>query len=142
MASRSIFDLDPVVQIKAEAFLTACDREHLDILIYCTYRSGAEQDELYAQGRTKPGKIVTNARAGESYHNWRCAFDFVPLVAGKPAWNDKALYLKAGVIAESVGLEWSGRWQGKLRETAHCQYTAGLTWKDFVAGRKINEQLA
>ena len=105
MASRSLSDLNPIVKAKAEHFLAACKREGLDILIYCTYRSGAEQEVLYEQGRATPGKIVTNARAGQSWHNWRCAFDFVPLVAGKPAWNDKALYLKAGVIAESVGLE-------------------------------------
>jgi peptidoglycan L-alanyl-D-glutamate endopeptidase CwlK len=137
MASRSVFDLHPVVRMKAEAFLTACDREGIDVLIYCTYRSGAEQDELYAQGRTKPGKICTNARAGQSYHNWHCAFDWVPLVGGKPQWNDKALYLKAGVLAESVGLEWAGRWTGKLRETAHCQYTGGLTVNDLIDGKVI-----
>jgi len=137
MASRSLSDLNPIVKAKAEHFLAACKREGLDILIYCTYRSGAEQEVLYEQGRTTPGKIVTNARAGQSWHNWRCAFDFVPLVAGKPAWNDKALYLKAGVIAESVGLEWAGRWTGKLRESAHCQYSGGLSIKDLIDGKVI-----
>lgn len=139
MASRDLDDLHPVVKSKTLQFLHKAAAEGLDILIYCTYRSGAEQEELYEQGRTKPGKIVTNAHAGESLHNWRCAFDFVPLVAGKPAWADKALYLKAGIIAESVGLEWAGRWKGGLREIAHCQYTGGLSWRDFVAGKTLNE---
>lgn len=137
MASRSLSDLNPSVKVKAEAFLAACEKVGLDILIYCTYRSGAEQDGLYEQGRTKPGAIVTNARAGESFHNWRCAFDFVPLGAGKPAWNDKALYLKAGIIAESVGLEWAGRWTGKLKETAHCQYSGGLSVRDLINGKVV-----
>lgn len=137
MASRSLSDLNPIVKVKAEAFLAACEKADLDILIYCTYRSGAEQEVLYEQGRTAPGKIVTNARAGQSWHNWRCAFDFVPLVAGKPAWSDKALYLKAGVIAESVGLEWAGRWTGKLRESAHCQYSGGLSINDLINGKEI-----
>lgn len=137
MASRSLSDLHPVVQQKAEQFLTTCEAQGIDVLIYCTYRSPEEQNGLYAQGRTKPGSIVTNARGGESWHNHRCAFDFVPLVAGKPAWNDKVLYLKAGVIAESVGLEWAGRWTGKLRETAHCQFTNGLTLAQLRAGGKI-----
>ena len=136
MASRSLEDLLPVVRVKALRFEAACQAEGLDILIYCTHRTGAEQDELYEQGRTKPGKIVTNARAGESLHNWRCAFDFVPMVAGKPQWSDKALYLKAGIIAENCGLVWSGRWQGKLREAAHCQYTGGLTLADFRQGKE------
>ena len=137
MASRSLDDLLPVVKRKAEEFRKLCADQGMDILIYCTYRSPEEQDGLYAQGRTKPGKIVTNARGGESFHNYGCAFDFVPLVAGKPAWSDTNLYRKAGVIAESVGLEWAGRWTGSLRETAHCQYTGGLTLAQLKAGGKI-----
>jgi len=137
MASRDLKDLEQAVRIKAEKFIVACEREGLDILIYCTYRSGAEQDELYEQGRTTPGAIVTNARAGESFHNWRCAFDFVPMLAGKPQWGNKALYLKAGIIAESVGLEWAGRWTGKLKETAHCQFSGGLSLRDLQLGKKV-----
>lgn len=137
MASRSLDDLLPVVKRKAEEFRKLCADQGMDILIYCTYRSPEEQNGLYAQGRSKPGKIVTNARGGESWHNHRCAFDFVPLVAGKPAWSDTNLYRKAGVIAESVGLEWAGRWTGSLRETAHCQYTGGLTLAQLKSGVKI-----
>lgn len=137
MASRALSDLTPQTRQRAQQFLDKCKSEGLDILIYCTYRSGEEQNELYAQGRTKPGSVVTNARAGESIHNHRGAFDFVPLVAGKPAWKDSKLYLKAGIIAESVGLEWAGRWKGSLRETAHCQYTGGLTLEQLKSGAKI-----
>ena len=137
MASRSLDDLLPVVKRKAEEFRKLCADHGMDILIYCTYRSPEEQNGLYAQGRSKPGKIVTNARGGESWHNHRCAFDFVPMVAGKPAWGDTNLYRKAGVIAESVGLEWAGRWTGSLRETAHCQYTGGLTLAQLKSGVKI-----
>lgn len=136
MASRSLDDLTPHTKQLAQAFLNACHEADIDILIYCTYRSPEEQNALYAQGRTERGKIVTNARAGESYHNYRCAFDFVPLVAGKPAWDSKDLYNKAGNIAESVGLEWAGRWTGKLRETAHCQYTGGLSIAQLKAGKR------
>lgn len=134
MASRSLDDLLSPAKRRAEKFVASCAEQGLDILIYCTYRSPEEQNELYAQGRTKPGRIVTNARGGDSFHNHRCAFDFVPLVAGKPAWNDSSLYAKAGNIAESVGLEWSGRWSGKLRETAHCQYTGGLKLAELKKG--------
>lgn len=137
MASRSLNDLKPPAKTRAELFLKKCEEAGIDILIYCTYRDGEEQDALYAQGRTKPGKIVTNARAGFSWHNWGLAFDFVPMVAGKPQWGDKTLYAKAGGIAESVGLEWAGRWTGKLRETAHCQYTGGLTFAQLKAGEKV-----
>jgi peptidoglycan L-alanyl-D-glutamate endopeptidase CwlK len=127
MASRSLKDLTPQCQLKAEQFLNSCDKAGIDVLIYCTLRTSEEQNELYAQGRTKPGKIVTNARGGSSFHNYGMAFDFVPIFAGKPAWNDAAMYARCGIIAESIGLEWAGRWTGKLRETAHCQYTEGKT---------------
>lgn len=122
MASRDLNDLLPHVKTLAEAFLHGCEKAGHPVLIYCTYRSNEEQDEMYKIGRTKPGKIVTNARGGQSAHNTREAFDFVPMIGGKPQWNDGALYAKCGAIAESVGLTWSGRWSGKLKETAHCEY--------------------
>lgn len=121
MASRSLSDLNDSTRNKAELFMNACKSAGIDVLIYCTYRSPEEQDELYAQGRSKPGDIVTNARGGQSKHNTREAFDCVPMLNGKPQWSDKASYLKMGVIGESVGLSWAGRWSGKLKETAHFQ---------------------
>jgi peptidoglycan L-alanyl-D-glutamate endopeptidase CwlK len=137
MASRSLAHLNPETRRRAEDFVAKCAGEGVDVLIYCTYRSPQEQDMLYAQGRTtagpnprasKPmGDIVTNARAGQSWHNYGAAFDFVPLVNGKAAWNDKNLYASCGKIAEALGLEWAGRWTGSLRETAHCQFRNGLT---------------
>lgn len=137
MASRSLDDLEPTVRDKAKAFLAACNAEGLDVLIYCTYRSPGEQDRLYKLGRTLPGKIVTNARGGQSWHNFRRAFDFVPMVEGKPQWGDKRLYARCGAIAEDLGLEWAGRWTGSLKETAHCQYRGGLTLAQAAAGKTI-----
>ena len=122
MASRSLKDLTPAMQLKAEAFIEACDTAGIDVLIYCTLRTGAEQDDLYKIGRTIPGKIVTNARAGQSLHNTGQAFDFVPMIHGKPQWGDSVLYARCGIIGEGIGMEWAGRWTGKLRETAHMQY--------------------
>jgi len=135
--SRKIEDLHPRVQVLARKFIEECSKAGVDVLIYSTYRDAASQDALYAQGRTKPGRIVTNARAGQSFHNWRVAFDFVPIVAGKARWDDKEAYAKCGNIAESIGLEWAGRWTGKLRETAHCQFTGGLSLSDFQKGKTL-----
>lgn len=126
MASRSLDDLAPVVKARALAFIDECKRAGLDVLIYCTLRSNDEQNELYQHGRTAPGPIVTNARAGESLHNpdanghaW--AFDAVPLVGGKPAWQNAAMIEKMGRCGELVGLEWAGCWVGALRESVHFQ---------------------
>lgn len=134
--SRNLDDLLPAVQIMAKAFLAACAAHGIEVLITSTYRDGESQDALYAQGRTAPGQRVTNAKAGQSWHNWRCAFDFVPLVNGKAQWNDPALFLRCGKLAESVGLEWAGRWKS-FPELAHCQYTGGLTLADFQAGKTL-----
>jgi len=135
MASRSLKDLQPKVQLMAEEFVENCSQAGIEILIYCTLRSKEEQDALYAQGRTVSGKIVTNARGGDSWHNYGCAFDWVPLVAGKPQWDNQPLYSRAGIIAEGVGLEWAGRWTGKLRETAHCQFRDGRSLDDMKKGK-------
>lgn len=137
MPSRSIDDLHPVVADMCRAFIAACDREGIDVVITSTYRSHEDQNKLYAQGRTAPGKIVTRAKAGESYHNFRVAFDFAPIVHGKIPWDDDDLFKRCGIIAENVGLDWSGRWKGSLREMAHCQYTGGLTLADFQNGKML-----
>ena len=139
--SRQIEDLIPAVQTKARELIQLAKNAGIDLLITSTYRSNEEQAALYAQGRTKPGLIVTNARPGESFHNWRCAFDVVPLKNGKPVWGttgpDGDLWRKIGGMGESVGLEWAGRWTGKMREVAHFQYTGGRTLADLRAGKEI-----
>lgn len=134
--SRNITDLHPKVQELCVDFMAKCKQEGIDVLITSTYRDAASQQALYSQGRTVPGKRVTNAQAGESMHNWKCAFDFVPIVNGKAMWNSTDLFTRCGEIAESVGLEWAGRWT-RFKEMAHCQYTNGLTLKDFQNGKTL-----
>lgn len=132
--SRKIEDLHPKVAAMCQAFVEKCKAEGIDVLITSTYRDFESQNAIYAQGRTKPGKKVTNAKAGKSWHNWRVAFDFVPIVHGKAQWNDTATFVRCGEIAESCGLEWAGRWK-TFKEMAHCQYTGGLTLAQFNAGK-------
>lgn len=137
--SRNIDDLHPHVAKLCVAFIAACKSAGIDALITSTYRDAESQAALYAQGRTTPGHIVTNAKPGQSFHNYRCAFDFVPIVNGKAIWKDDELFEKCGVIAEGVGLEWAGRWHGELREMAHCQWTGGLKLADLQAGAHLSE---
>lgn len=139
--SRKIADLHPRVAAMATRFLTECENRGIDLLVTSTYRDAESQEALYAQGRTVPGKIVTKARAGQSWHNWRVAFDIVPLRAGKPVWGtsgpDGKLWETVGSIGESCGLEWAGRWK-TFKEYAHFQYTGGLTLADFKAGKTLS----
>lgn len=138
--SRDIKDLHPKVQAMANKFLDACKKAGIDVLITSTYRDNESQNELYAQGRTKPGRIVTNAKAGQSWHNYRLAFDVVPIKNGKAVWgttgDDLKLWQKLGAIGKSIGLEWAGDWV-KFKEFPHFQYTGGLTLKDLQQGKMI-----
>lgn len=104
-----------------------CAAEGIDLLIYCTYRSNEEQAAEYAKGRTAPGKIVTYAQPGQSKHNHTIfgvpaslAYDAVPLVGGKAAWNDARLLQRMGELGEQAGLQWAGRWK-RFKETVHFQ---------------------
>jgi peptidoglycan L-alanyl-D-glutamate endopeptidase CwlK len=134
--SRSLSDLNPKVAAMCSEFINRCKDQGIDIIITSTYRDAESQNALYAQGRTTPGKIVTNAKGGQSFHNWKVAFDFCPIVNGKPQWADLALFTKCGEIGESVGLEWAGRWV-KFKELAHLQYTNGLSLHDFQEGKTL-----
>lgn len=134
--SRSLDDLLPQVRAKAALFVAECREHGIDILITSTFRDHESQAAIYAQGRTTPGKRVTNAKPGQSWHNWRCAFDFVPIVAGKAQWSDTATFKRCGAIAKRCGLEWAGDWKS-FPEMAHCQYTGGLTLVDFQAGKTL-----
>lgn len=130
MPSRNIDDLTPDTAAKCRAFIGACKDVGIDVIITSTVRSNQEQAVLYAQGRTAPGNRVTNAGPGHSFHNWHVAFDFVPIVAGKAIWDDAKVWNSCGAIAESVGLEWGGRW--KMRDKPHCQNAQGFTIDDFM----------
>lgn len=137
MNSRDIKELHPKVASMAIHFINECKDQGIDILITSTYRDNESQNLLYAQGRTTAGKKVTNARAGQSFHNYRLAFDFVPIVNGKADWNNLKTFHKCGEIAESIGLEWAGRWKS-FKELAHCQFTNGLTIADLQKGKALN----
>lgn len=115
------------------------------VMLICTYRSNAEQDALYAQGRTKPGRIVTNAKAGKSKHNVTLpdgtpsaeAFDVVPLRGGKPVWgtagdgvddndadddtDDLEVWQRVGEHGVAVGLKWYGSEGSPFKEFPHFQ---------------------
>lgn len=132
--SRDINDLHPHVKQLCQNFIEKCSESGIDVMITSTYRDNESQTALYNQGRTTPGSIVTNAKAGQSYHNHKVAFDFAPLKNGKIDWSDTKLFAKCGEIAESVGLEWAGRWV-KFKELAHCQFTNGLTITDLQNGK-------
>jgi peptidoglycan L-alanyl-D-glutamate endopeptidase CwlK len=111
-----------------------------------TLRTFKEQDDLFAKGRTKlfsaTGKRVgkvTNAKGGQSYHNYGLAIDFCLVIDGKLAswdWqkdfdNDKtADWMEVVNIFKSYGWEWGGEW--KFIDRPHFQKTFGLSTKELL----------
>lgn len=134
--SRKISDLNPFVADLCNKHVKACKADGIELLVTSTYRDKASQAALYAIGRTAPGKIVTRANAGQSFHNYRVAYDVVPLVNGKAVWNDGVLWGKIGAIGKTFGLEWGGDFKA-IKDYPHFQYTGGLTLADFNAGKTI-----
>jgi peptidoglycan L-alanyl-D-glutamate endopeptidase CwlK len=131
--SRKIEDLHPRVAEKCRQFIAQCKVADIDVIITSTYRDDESQNALYAIGRTVPGKKVTNVEGGYSFHNYRVAFDFVPIVNGKAVWNDPTLWNRCGNIAEQLGLEWGGAWES-FPDKPHCQDTNGYNIAQYLTG--------
>ena len=127
----------PAILAFIEASMALTDREGMVVMMRVdnTLRTFPAQDALYAQGRTKPGKIVTNAKAGQSYHNYGLALDFFLLVNGKAVWDiksdfDKDLiadWMEVVRIFKNHGFEWGGDWE--FVDNPHFQMVFGLSWK-------------
>jgi peptidoglycan hydrolase-like protein with peptidoglycan-binding domain len=103
LLSKIDFGLLPEVQAKADLLIEMAGTVGMDIRITEGYRSPERQNELYAQGRTTPGKIVTWAKAGQSYHQSRKAFD-VCFVGSEPYPNDDTKWKRLADIGKSIGL--------------------------------------
>ena len=110
--------IHPRLVEKLNQLVKVCKDNGITIEFSSGYRSFAEQDKLYAQGRTEPGMKVTNARGGYSQHNWGIAADFFldMDVDGDGSKSDDAfnnntaLFDKVGRLAGTVGLGWGGNW--------------------------------
>lgn len=121
----------PKIQRDSERFIKEAKRIlDLDLRITSGYRSIKEQDELYAQGRTKAGQIVTNAKGGESQHNFGIAFDVVDRYRGYDLGKD--WYLLALLWHRIGGKDtgWGGLWKSFI-DKPHFYNDMGYSLKDF-----------
>lgn len=109
--------------------------------VTCGFRTVVEQNLLYNQGRTMPGKIVTNAKGGESIHNYGLAFDFCLIVDKKHAsWEwlrdfdgDKvADWMEFVNLFKAHGYEWGGDWKS-FKDRPHLQKTFGKSVSELRA---------
>jgi peptidoglycan L-alanyl-D-glutamate endopeptidase CwlK len=125
-----IMTLQPNAQRKAREFLIAAQGLPFSYKILSGTRTYSEQDELFAKGRTAPGPRVTNAKGGASNHNFGIAwdvgvFDGGRYLTGATAQENQA-YIGLGnhILANVIGLEWGGNWQGFV-DRPHYQLDTG-----------------
>lgn len=104
-------------------------------------RTMKEQQALYNQGRVTPGPVVTNAKPGQSYHNWGLAIDFALILDGKTAvWDTKTDFDKDKIpdwmevvnVFKAAGWEWGGDWTS-LKDYPHLQKNFGHNWRELLA---------
>ena len=130
--NRAIATLHPEIREQAAQFVNRVEQElGIQLRITSGFRSFAEQDALYAQGRTRPGDVVTNARGGQSNHNYGLAFDVVEVNPnGTVNWNTD--WSAIGRVGQSMGFEWGGAWTSFV-DRPHFQMTFGLSTSQLLA---------
>lgn len=114
MNSRKIDDLDPTVRHICNQHIFECRNRGIELLVTSTWRDFEAQDALYAIGRTvePQRRTVTNARGGQSWHNFKCAYDVVPLVMGKAVWDaTDPLWKMVISVGIAVGAEAGADWK-------------------------------
>lgn len=134
-SAKNIATLDPLARPKFEKFHRLAQATAADL--GCSYvmiggnRTWAEQDALYAIGRTKPGNHVTKAKGGQSNHNFGIAGDFGVFQGGRylddtnPALAAK-VHKACSEHAAACGLEWGGSWK-TFKDLPHYEVATGLT---------------
>ena len=109
-SERVIISLHLRVQDYARSLVHQCAAHGILIQIISGTRTFEEQDFLYAQGRTAPGSIVTNARGGKSNHNYGIAFDVGVFDEAGHYIPESPVYKAVRALGMAMGLEWGGNW--------------------------------
>lgn len=127
--------LHPYVRSPFQSFIEDAENSlNITLRIVQGLRTFKEQDDLYAQGRTKPGAIVTNAKGGQSYHNYGLAIDLVEMKGKDANWNFD--YKKLITFSNKYKLEWGGTW--KFKDLPHFQKIFGYDWR-ILLKRHVNK---
>lgn len=134
--SRDINRLRPDVAANCRRWLELCKEAGLNVLVTQTVRDREYQESLYAQGRTKPGNIVTNSKV-PTFHadSAGLAFDFCKNVKGHE-YDDNAFFHKAAALAKGLGFSWGGDWKSFV-DMPHIQWDNGGKWTSsmILAGK-------
>ncbi|WP_438497192.1 M15 family metallopeptidase [Paenibacillus sp. IHBB 3054] len=143
-SAKRLQGLLPAHRAAAEALIEFAYANGVPIVITQGLRTIAEQNDLYAQGRTKQGQIVTNARGGYSYHNFGVAIDFaLALPGGGVSWDTRrdgdgdgvADWDEVVTAAKRIGWEWGGDWTS-FKDLPHFQMDFGLSTAAYRTGKR------
>ncbi|MBP2002556.1 peptidoglycan L-alanyl-D-glutamate endopeptidase CwlK [Paenibacillus shirakamiensis] len=139
-----LIGLHPIVALAAYKLMDRCYRRGVPIVITQGLRSIEEQNKLYAQGRTTPGPIVTQAKGGYSNHNFGMAIDFALLLQdGKTvSWmltrdgdsDGQSDWVEVVKEAKALGFHWGGDWKS-FKDYPHLEMTFGLSTAQLRAGK-------
>lgn len=134
-SEKNIATLAPEVAPYARALVHEAAEAGIEIKVISGTRTYDEQDDLYEQGRSKPGRIVTNARGGFSNHNHGIAFDIGVFKNGQYVEESPA-YAAVGAIGKRIGLSWGGDWTS-IEDTPHFElrprWAKSLSEKEMLA---------
>ena len=134
-----IAKLHPLIRAEVLYLTKQCYKNNVKIRVVQGLRTFAEQDALYAQGRTKPGPIVTKAKGGFSNHNYGLSIDFCLLKAdGSISWSQiddadsdgKKDWMEVVAIFQAAGYEWGGLW--KFKDNPHLEKTFGKSIRTLL----------
>lgn len=144
---RNMGEVHPVVKESTIEMIRRAYALNINVQISAGLRTNAQQNALYAQGRTKPGNIVTNARAGYSNHNFGLAVDYFLVshdgtvgiwdISRDMNASGVADWIEVSRIAKSLGFSWGGDWKS-FRDYPHIEMTGGLSTAQLRAGRRPN----
>jgi len=136
-SEQSIATLRPEVRPMARALVQKASLSGIRIKVISGLRSYAEQDALYAQGRSTPGNVITNVKGGYSNHNFGIAFD-VAVFEGNKYLPESVKYKAVGVLGTDLGLEWGGNWKTVV-DQPHFQLRPG--WARNISEKKMLAEL-
>ncbi|QVY63563.1 M15 family metallopeptidase [Cytobacillus gottheilii] len=139
--------LHPTVALKRDELVSLAADKGIQVVITADFRSYEEQNRLYEQGRSTAGNIVTNAKGGESYHNYGLAIDFALMtIDGQVVWdmeydgngNGTPDWDEVVSIAKDLGFSWGGDWRN-FKDYPHFQMNFGLSISELQRGKRPPE---
>lgn len=141
--------LHPNIREQVKALIQQAEEklgQYAAIRIVQGLRTFEEQDALYAQGRSKPGNIVTNSRGGQSYHNYGLAIDFAILYDKDKNGTFETLswdtlvdldrdgekdWMEVVEVFEKANYVWGGRFSS-IKDNPHFEKTFGYNWRSLL----------